>query len=191
MKAILLTTLTTLSIGTSVAAYPVPSQPPSTYTQPTPLSIAVEYPGRCYQGSCFDHRLDRRTLIKTTNTGILYAVETSNREYTFEDTDPKSKPFKPAGHHYVFCSTSRPAVIFQPTRALYLAHTLNPGTDDYYGYNMVDYAKYWLVCHNYVADGTLNGFFTDLFTERAISLGYPLNLPVKAIELIHTQEITE
>jgi hypothetical protein len=43
MKAILLTTLTALSIGSSVAAYPIQPPPPATWS---PVASSLNYPGK-------------------------------------------------------------------------------------------------------------------------------------------------
>ena len=85
---------------------------------------------------------------------------------------------------YVYCSTIRPAYIFNSDNIDY-AHLLNPGGDDWYGYNFSDYPLYWATCHNYVG----LDFFSEEITSRAIKLGYSLNLPSEQIELKNPLEI--
>jgi hypothetical protein len=146
-------------------------------------------PGRCNQGKCWENRIERKTLIRRTNSGDLYSIVTSQREWDFGAESTKTE-FGTPKVNYAFCSTKSPAVIFEVDRQYY-AHLLNPGADDFYGYNMSDYPVYWAVCHNIVGTGNLMDYFTGgIITEQAIKLGYPLNLPSDQIELANPLAIT-
>jgi hypothetical protein len=139
-------------------------------------------PGRCHMGYCWENQFLGKTLLRTGNdAGKLYSVKLASRDWEM-GTSPSSSYGKPTVS-YVYCSTTKPAYIFQAD-GTYFAHLLNPG-GDWFGYNMSDYPIYWATCHNFVGPN----FFSEEMTSRAIQLGYPLDLPSEQIELDNVLEI--
>ena len=93
----------------------------------------------------------------------------------------------------MFCSTSRPAYIFQHPdfysskggASNYLAHLLNPDGQSFYGYNRPSYSIYWATCHSLVGPN----FFSPEMVTKSIELGYPGNLHEEQIQLGHPLDI--
>lgn len=135
----------------------------------------------CRQGYCGETKYLGKTLVQQGQNGALYAVELARRSYPMDSTPPAT--FEPSETSYIYCSTSRPAYIFVADDTIY-AHLLNPG-GDWYGYNAGDYPIYWATCHNFVGPD----FFSPEMTNRAIRLGYPLNLESDQIELNNVLDI--
>ena len=146
-------------------------------------------PGRCQMGICWDNQYRGKTLLHQGKRDRLYSVELAFRSWEM-GTEPDNNFEKPRTS-YVYCSTSKPALIFAEDTANpdsgYIAHLLNPGGDDWAGYNMADYPIYWLTCHNIVGPN----FFSEAMSDRALQLGYSLNLPSESLELDHWRDIVE
>ncbi|OUC13019.1 MAG: hypothetical protein B0A82_19190 [Alkalinema sp. CACIAM 70d] len=140
-------------------------------------------PGRCHMGTCWDSQFISKTVVDKTDRGTLYRVQIAHRSWPME-SDP-SDNFGEPQTNYVLCSTQKPAYIFESDGTVY-AHLLNPG-GDWFGYNQGDYPVYWATCHNFVGPN----FFSDEMTEKARSLGYPLDLPSDQIELTKVTDILE
>lgn len=133
-------------------------------------------PGRCHMGLCGETRFISKDILRAGSDGMLYSVELAYRSYPIF-SEP-SGTFGEPNTSYVYCSTSRPAYIFN-SDGTYYASFLNPGGNDWFGYNMSNYPIYWATCHNFVGPG----FFSERMTANAIRLGYPLNLRQDQIEL--------
>lgn len=124
-----------------------------------------------------------KTLIQSGSSGKLYSVEIATRSWPM-GSQPSS-PFGSPRTNYVYCSTKKPAYLFN-SEGTYYAHLLNPG-GDWYGYNMSDYPIYWATCHNLVGPD----FFSERMRATARKLGYPLNLPSEQIELTNVLDILD
>ncbi|MBE7383077.1 MAG: hypothetical protein F6J95_016895 [Leptolyngbya sp. SIO1E4] len=146
-----------------------------------PASGELILPGRCHMGICWDQKFLGKALIDQSANGKLYEVELAFRSWPMESEPPNT--FETPDTSYVFCSTDRPAYIFE-SDGTYFAHLLNPG-GDWYGYNVSDYPVYWATCHNFVGPN----FFSEEMTNRAIQLGYSLDLPSDQIELTNVRDI--
>jgi hypothetical protein len=133
----------------------------------TPAKADVILPARCHMGICGENRFIQKDVLRT------WPME---EEPSGSYNEPRTS--------YVYCSTSRPAIVFE-SDGIYYADLLNPGGDDFYGYNMSDYPVYWATCHNFVGPD----FFSERMTANAIRLGYPLNLPQDQIELRNVLDI--
>jgi hypothetical protein len=156
------------------------------FTQSVLADIVL--PGGCQMGECWEQKLIEKRLIKSGSKGTIYAVKTVVRSGSMD-----SQAFGSFGEvklSYVYCSTTKPAIIFDvdfDVDRTYYAHLLNPGSQDWAGYNQSDYPLYWATCHNFVGPD----FFSEEMTAKAIKLGYPLNLPQEQIELNNVLEIME
>ncbi len=151
---------------------------------PIQAAIAdVILPGRCHMGLCWENKLIRKELLRQNSRGKLYAVELASRSWNM-DTQPPNRWEAPKTS-YVYCSTTRPAFIFN-SDGTYLAHLLNPGGSPF-GYEMSSYPIYWATCHNFVGPD----FFSEEMTARAIRLGYPLSLEIRQVELSNVLDIME
>ena len=104
-------------------------------------------PGRCHMGYCFDHKFVSKTLLQEGRNSKIYAVELASRSWEINLAPPTT--FDPPETYYVHCSTRRPAFISNH-EGTYSASLLNPGGDDWYGYNVSHYPVYWATCHNFV-----------------------------------------
>lgn len=138
-------------------------------------------PGNCHMGRCWEQKFFRKTLLEKGGDGTLYSVELATRSWSME-AEP-SGLFTPSETGYIYCSTIRPAYIFKSENKYY-AHFLNPG-GEWYGYNRSDYPVYWATCHNFIGPD----FFSEAMKNRAIQLGYPLNLPSEQKELNNVRDI--
>jgi hypothetical protein len=179
MKRIISAAIATLSLALATPSYA------DAINTPAPKTVV---PGGCHMGQCMDTIIERKGKIKEGKDGSLYSVVTSNRYW--KDTNGKPVKSQPTNRFisYVYCSTTRPAVIFEDEGSA-IAHTLNPGDNDFYGYNISDYPVYWAVCHNILGSGKLMDYFQNgIVTEQAIKLGYPLNLPSDQIRLTNVLE---
>lgn len=148
-----------------------------------PAGADILLPGRCHMGECWENRFISKELLRETSRGRLYAVELASRSWPM-DSEP-SENWERQRTDYVYCSTTRPAIVFNADGSYY-AHLLNPGNFPF-GYEMGDYPIYWATCHNFVGPE----FFSEEMTARAIRLGYPLNLEPNQIELTNVLEIME
>lgn len=146
-----------------------------------PAQAEVILPGGCRMGECWESKLIEKNILKRNHLGILYSIKLATRSWGEEFSPPKE--FTQIRTDYVFCSTVKPAYIFE-LDGTYFAHLLNPG-GDYSGYNKDDYPLYWATCHNLVGPD----FFSDQITARALKWGYPLNLPSEQITLKNVFDI--
>jgi hypothetical protein len=147
-----------------------------------PAFADIILPGRCpHMGICWDQKFIKKTLLERGKNGTLYSVELASRSWRVEAQPPAT--FKPPNTSYVYCSTTRPALIFK-SEGKYYAHFLNLG-GDWYGYNVSDYPVYWTTCHNFVEPD----FFSENMKKRAIQLGYPLNLTSEQKEVNNVRDI--
>lgn len=141
-----------------------------------PAFADVILPGRCpHMGYCWDQKLSKKTLVQKLRGGTLYSIELAHRSWKFESQPPDT--FKPSRTNYVYCSTTRPTLIFQFDNKYY-AHFLNPG-GEWYGYNISSYPVYWATCHEFSA----KDFRNDNMRRRAFQLGYSLRLKTDQREL--------
>lgn len=154
----------------------------STVVFASPAAAPPVLPGRCHMSICWDRQFLGKTLIQAGPQGELYAVELTFRTWPIVDAPPAT--FEPPQTSYVHCSTTRPAFIFDSDGVLY-AHLLNPGGDDWAGYNMADYPVYWATCHDLFAEN----IFSAEVTDQAVELGYSLTLPTDQIQLEQPQDI--
>ncbi len=138
-------------------------------------------PGRCQMGTCWDTKLYRKKLIEKGKDGTLYSVDIATRSWKMGNEAPAN--FGASYSNYIYCSNTKPAYIFK-SQNKYYAHFLNPG-GDWYGYNISDYPIYWVTCHNFVGPN----FFSKEMKDKAIQLGYPLNLPSEQKELNQVRDI--
>jgi len=134
-------------------------------------------------GICWDRQFLGKTLLQAGSQGELYAVELTFRSWAIDAAPPAT--FEPPQTSYVHCSTTRPAFIFAGSDGGFYAHLLNPGGDDWAGYNMADYPVYWATCHDLFA---LNVFSAEV-ADQAVALGYSLSLPTGQIQLDRPQDI--
>jgi len=135
-----------------------------------PARAEILLSGRCHMGECVQVRFDRKTLLQDDNDEQLYAIETALR-FTPMGTEATGE-FREPQQSYVRCSQTRPAHIFQLSDSdHYIRNDLNPGADPS-GFNYEAYMLYWVTCHNIVGPD----FFNDAMHDRAIELGYSLNL---------------
>ncbi|NJN60545.1 MAG: hypothetical protein HC795_02485 [Coleofasciculaceae cyanobacterium RL_1_1] len=142
------------------------------------LSSVVQFPavaeivlsGRCHMGQCTQMRFDRKVLLEDEAGEQLYAIETAYRLTPMGEE--ASGEFSETRRSYVRCSRTRPAYIFQVegSEQYYSSH-LNPGADPA-GFAYEAQVLYWTTCHNIIGPD----FFSDAMRDRAINLGYPLNL---------------
>lgn len=147
-----------------------------------PAFAELILPGRCpHMGMCWENKFLKKTLLEKGRDGTLYSVELAGRSWRIESQPPDT--FEPTRTSYVYCSKTRPAFIFK-TDGKFIAHLLNPG-GDWYGYNQSDYPVYWATCHNFVGPD----FFSEVMKNRAIQLGYPLNLPSEQMDLNNVRDI--
>ncbi|MDJ1185538.1 hypothetical protein [Roseofilum casamattae] len=161
----------------------------------TPLLLAQAtptfrtLPGRCHMGICWDNQYRGKTLLYQGKGDRLYSVELAFRSWEMGAEPPNI--FEAPRTIYAYCSTAKPALIFPEDSSNsdsgYIAHLLNPGGDDWAGYNMDDYPIYWLTCHNIVGPD----FFSEEMSDRALQLGYPLNLPSESLTLDRWRDIIE
>jgi len=146
-----------------------------------PAFAELILPGRCHMGRCWEHKFLKKTLLEKGRDGKLYAVELAGRSWPTESKPPAT--FEPPQTSYVYCSTTRPAYIFEIEGKNY-AHLLNPG-GDWFGYNVSDYPVYWATCHNVIGPD----FFSKAMKSRATQLGYSMNLPSEQLELNNVRDI--
>lgn len=147
-----------------------------------PAQAEVILPESCRMGECWQSKLIAKNILKRNQLGTLYSVHLAARSWQQESPPPLE--FAQVRTDYVFCSTVKPALIFE-LEGDYFAHLLNPGGDDYSGYNQDDYPIYWATCHNLVGPD----FFSEEMTNRARKWGYTLNLPSEQITLKNVLEI--
>ena len=148
-----------------------------------PALANILLPAGCRFEVCVRNRYLGKTLIDEDTDGKLYEVQlqTEIRSWETDELLEAQSPRK----NWVYCSTARPAYIFESAASdTYTAHLLNPG-GDYFGYNQAGYPIYWTTCHNFVGPN----FFSEEMTNRAIQLGYSLDLPSEQIELTNVQDI--
>ena len=136
---------------------------------------------RCHGHYCLEIKSVKKTFLKNGPNGKLYSIKQIRRDYPDGSLTggkiSKGKFREDKEPSYVYCSTSKPAVITKH-EGNYLATTLNPG-------GFVDSAStesnvlYWNTCHNFVGPD----FFSARMTRKAKSLGYPLNLQRSQFEL--------
>jgi hypothetical protein len=144
-----------------------------------PAFADIILPGRCpHMGYCWDQKLSKKRLVQKFRFGTLYSIELASRSWKFQSQPPDT--FEPSRTSYVYCSTTRPAFIFQLDRNpnQYYAHFLNPG-GEWYGYNVSSYPVYWETCHQFSA----KDFRNDNMRRRALQLGYSLRLKTEQREL--------
>lgn len=158
-------------------------KPHDWYTKQSDSKSSIALPGRCHMGQCWDNKFIGKSLLKSDTNDELYLVKIASRSWSIDSQPPDN--FEQVKTSYVYCSTTKPAYIFN-TDNTYYAHLLNPGSD-WYGYNQSDYPIYWTTCHNFVGPD----FFSEEMTARAIKLGYSLNLSSDQIELNNPLEIMD
>lgn len=136
---------------------------------------------RCHGHYCLEIKSVKKTFLKNGPNGKLYSIKQIRRNYPDGSLTggkiSKGKFREDKEPSYVYCSTSKPAVISKHNNS-YLATILNPG-GDVYGYNTESNVLYWNTCHNFVGPD----FFSARMSRKAKSLGYPLNLQHGQIEL--------
>ncbi|NEO82738.1 MAG: hypothetical protein F6J87_00520 [Spirulina sp. SIO3F2] len=141
-------------------------------------------PGRCHMGQCWENKFLGKTPLQAGPNGTLYAVELALRIWPI-GTEPSSD-FDAPRTSYIYCSTTRPAIIFRfEGDTTYYGNLLNPGGDNWSGATQDAYPIYWATCHNFVGPD----FFSQAMTTKAIELGYPLNLPNESLQLANPLEI--
>jgi hypothetical protein len=136
-----------------------------------PAAAEITLPGRCHQGYCYDTIYLGKTLLERGSDGVLYAVETAIQWHEGRTDVAKES--------YVYCSTTKPAVIFavDSTDGPYRASLLNPGERQPIGAFMSSYPVYWATCHNLV------GPRFDVSEDRAREMGYSMNLQESQIAI--------
>ena len=140
-------------------------------------------PGRCHSGICFEQKIIEKALLKKNPEGTLYSVNLAIR--TFPYGSQPSGIFQEPKVSYVYCSTSKPSIVFKSINKKYVAHLLAPGGQSY-GYNQSDYPVYWATCHNLFESNV----FSSKVTAKAKQLGYFLDdLKSEQIELNNFSEI--
>lgn len=159
------------------------------------MAQALIVPAQCSMGRCGELIITSKRPIRLDAKGTLYEVKVGYREWPSESPKPNIAilPFKKPTIDYVFCSTSRPAYIFQHpdfystkgSASNYLAHLLNPDGQSFYGYNKHSYSIYWATCHSFVEPN----FFSPDMVTKSIELGYPGNLHEEQIQLGHPLDI--
>lgn len=147
-----------------------------------PAFADIILPSQCHMGMCIGLRFLEKTLLEDFGNERFYSVELQPVVTSMESGIPPT--FEPETH-YVLCSTTRPTHVFRGSES-YLANFLNPGLDDSeYGYSRGFYPIYWVTCHNFVGPE----FFSQEMTNRAINLGYPLNLQSDQVEINNPRDI--
>ena len=148
---------------------------------PTAFSASVRniFHKRCHGHYCLEIKSIIVKFLKNGANGKLYSLNQIIRDYSDGTLTgvkiTKGKFREDKEPTYIYCSTSKPAVIFKHENN-YLANIINPG-------GFVDSASteshvfYWNTCHNY----NPSNFFS--MERRAKRLGYPLNLQAKQIKL--------
>jgi hypothetical protein len=130
--------------------------------------------GRCNQGRCSQIRYDGKTLLYDEHNEQIYAIDTSIRFSSdgFTPIRPQDRVFGNSRRSYVRCSRTQPAYIFQSMNSgEFYSTSLNPGENPA-GFAQEATVLYWVTCHNIVGPN----FFGEDMRQRAIDLGYPLNL---------------
>lgn len=138
-------------------------------------------PAGCRYEACAYNRYLGKTLIDENSGGKLYEVELQTEIRSWETNDLLE--VQSSSKSWVYCSTQKPAYIFE-SDGKYIAHLLNPG-GDYFMYNQSGYPVYWTTCHNFVGPT----FFSEEMTNRAVQLGYSLNLSSDQIDLRNIRDI--
>jgi len=135
-----------------------------------PARAEIVLQGRCHMGQCTQVRFERKVLLEERGNERLYAIDTAAR--TTPMGEQPSGAFAPSRRSYMFCSLRRPAYIASSAVSSgFFSVGLNPGM--YPGGAMHEAQMlYWTTCHNIVGPD----FFSDEMRQRAIDLGYPLDL---------------
>lgn len=135
----------------------------------------------CHGHYCLEIKSVKKTFLKNGRNGKLYSIKQIRRDYPDGSLTggkiSKGKFREDKEPSYIYCSTSKPAIIYKGNNS-YSATILNPG-----GFidsaSKVSNVLYWNTCHNFVGPD----FFSARMTRKAKSLGYPLNLQGSQIEL--------
>ena len=154
-----------------------------------PAEATVLLSAGCRMGFCTEVQFLSKRMIRSEPSGKLYEIKTAARSWPLQDNAPNERqvPFSDRSTSYVFCSTQRPAYIFDNPDGGYYAHLLNPDGKSFFGYNQSSYSLYWVTCHNFVGPN----FFAPEMEAKATQLGYPGNLPEDQIELTNPADIIQ
>ena len=153
-----------------------------------PIAMAeITLPSECRQDTFWQDRLAEKKLLKRNSIGSLYELKIQTRSCDYRD---KCQSFGDASISWVFCSTMRPAYIFNQFDSRlkpYIAHRLSPDGQSWFGYNRGSTIIYWAACHNLAGPE----YFGPQMVSRAIALGYRYGMNAEQIEINHPLEIME
>ncbi|BCG79909.1 lysozyme inhibitor LprI family protein [Mesorhizobium sp. 113-3-3] len=110
--------------------------------------------GRCHMDYCGWFSIEERSIAARAPDGVLYRVESRYWESKHpEGTYDTPAPLKDNGRGdwYVFCSLTRPAMMFHDssTENNWVVSTLSPNDQGgIFGYNESSYTEYFAACHD-------------------------------------------
>lgn len=127
---------------------------------------------RCYQGECTFTKIIQTKTIGRNAGGYLLQVKARSVAVGLKQGEsekiPAPKNFGIVRVVYIYCSTTKPALIFYDSKKFY-AHIMNIGETPA-GYEIGSHIEYWAACHDRIV--SVGDVTEGKLAEDAAGLGY-------------------